>query len=65
MNEPWFYAVWAMGAYLLGSVPPAYLLVRLVKGADIRTMGTASRAVRARIASRNQADLSSIAAAIL
>ncbi len=26
--------------YLLGSVPPAYLLVRLVKGVDIRTMGT-------------------------
>ena len=30
----------AMGAYLLGSVPPAYILVYLVKRVDIREVGT-------------------------
>lgn len=29
-----------LGAYLLGSVPAAYILVYLVKGVDIRTLGT-------------------------
>ena len=30
----------ALGAYLLGSVPAAYLLVRIAKGVDIRTVGS-------------------------
>ena len=30
----------ALGAYLLGSVPTAYLLVRVVKGVDIRQVGS-------------------------
>ena len=30
----------AMGAYLLGSVPTAYIVVRLVTGNDIRRLGT-------------------------
>ena len=30
----------AMGGYLLGSVPTAYLLVRVVRGVDIRQSGT-------------------------
>ena len=30
----------ALGAYLLGSVPTAYLVVRIVRGADIRELGS-------------------------
>ena len=30
----------AVGAYLLGSVPPSYILVHLVRGVDIRKVGT-------------------------
>ena len=30
----------ALGAYLVGSIPTAYLLVHLVKGVDIRRVGT-------------------------
>ena len=38
---PWFLAlVSALAAYLLGSIPSAYLLVRLVKGVDVREVGT-------------------------
>ena len=33
-------AALAVGAYLLGSVPTAYLVVRLVKGVDIRKAGS-------------------------
>lgn len=37
----WTWAVpLGVGAYLLGSVPTAYLLVYLVKGVDIRRLGT-------------------------
>ena len=39
MNEPWFYAVWAVGAYLLGSVPVGVLVAR-ASGVDIRNAGS-------------------------
>jgi len=39
MNEPWFYAVWAIGAYLLGSVSFGVLVARAA-GVDIRNVGT-------------------------
>lgn len=39
MNEPWFYAVWAIGAYLLGSVSFGDLVARTA-GIDIRNEGT-------------------------
>ena len=39
MNEPWFYAVWAMGAYLLGSVPFGVLVAREAN-VDIHNEGT-------------------------
>jgi len=39
VNEPWFHAVWTIGAYLLGSVPTGVLIAR-AKGVDIRAVGT-------------------------
>ena len=39
MNEPWFYAVWAIGAYLLGSVSAGDLIAR-ASGVDIRNEGS-------------------------
>ena len=39
MNEPWFYAVWAIGAYLLGSVSAGDLVARAA-GVDIRNEGS-------------------------
>ncbi|MBM3944232.1 MAG: glycerol-3-phosphate acyltransferase [SAR202 cluster bacterium] len=39
MNEPWFYAVWIVGSYLLGSVMIGVLVPRLA-GVDIRKVGT-------------------------
>jgi len=33
-------AVLIIGSYLLGSIPPAYILTRLVRGADIRDLGS-------------------------
>jgi glycerol-3-phosphate acyltransferase PlsY len=39
MNEPWFYAVWAIGAYLLGSVSAGDLVAR-ASGVDIRNEGS-------------------------
>ena len=38
--EAWLAAVAILLGYLLGSIPSAYILVRLVKGTDIRTVGT-------------------------
>jgi glycerol-3-phosphate acyltransferase PlsY len=31
---------WVLASYLLGSIPTSYLVVRLVKGQDLRTMGS-------------------------
>ena len=39
MNEPWFYVVWAIGAYLLGSVSIGDVVSR-VSGVDIRKVGS-------------------------
>lgn len=39
MNEPWFYALWAIGAYLLGSISTGDTMARL-KSVDIRSTGT-------------------------
>ena len=39
MQEPWFYALWTAGAYLLGSVSTGDVVAR-VAGADIRALGT-------------------------
>ncbi len=39
MEEPWFCAVWSVGAYLLGSVSLGDLVARAA-GADIRSLGT-------------------------
>ncbi|MDA1188564.1 MAG: glycerol-3-phosphate acyltransferase [Chloroflexi bacterium] len=39
MNEPWFYIVWIIGSYLLGSVMVG-ILVTQAKGVDIRKVGT-------------------------
>lgn len=36
----WLYAVLALGAYLVGSFPTAYLFARWRRGIDIRTFGT-------------------------
>ena len=33
-------ALWFLASYLLGSIPTSYLVVRLVKGQDLRTMGS-------------------------
>lgn len=33
-------ACWLIAAYLLGSIPTGYLLVKAVKGFDIRTQGS-------------------------
>ena len=38
--ETWLGVLGILVAYLLGSAPSAYILVRLVKGADIRALGT-------------------------
>jgi glycerol-3-phosphate acyltransferase PlsY len=34
------FALWFVASYLLGSIPTSYLVVRLVKGQDLRTMGS-------------------------
>ncbi len=39
LQTPWFYAVWAVGAYLVGSLVVGDLLCR-AKGLDIRSLGT-------------------------
>ena len=39
MHEPWFYAVWTLGAYLLGSVSVGHLVGRAA-GVDITALGT-------------------------
>ena len=39
MNEPWFYAVWTVGAYLLGSLSIGDLVARAA-GVKIRDLGT-------------------------
>ena len=38
--DNWLAALGIVLAYLLGSIPSAYLLLKLVKGQDIRTLGT-------------------------
>ena len=39
MNEPWFYAVWTVGAFVVGTLPVGDLVAR-TKGVDIRALGT-------------------------
>ena len=39
MHEPWFYALWTLGAYLLGSLSMGDLVTRTAR-VNIRTMGT-------------------------
>ncbi len=39
MNEPWFYFVWAAGAFVVGTLPVGDLVAR-AKGVDIRSLGT-------------------------
>ena len=39
MQQPWFYVVWALGAYLLGSIPIGDLVARAA-GVNIRAVGT-------------------------
>jgi glycerol-3-phosphate acyltransferase PlsY len=39
MNEPWFYVVWAIGAYLVGSISVGDVVSRL-SGVDIRSAGS-------------------------
>ncbi len=39
MNEPWFYALWTVGVYLLGSLSVGDLVARAA-GVDIRRRGT-------------------------
>ena len=39
LDEPWAYALWAIGAYLLGSIPVGEVVAR-VKRVDIRSAGT-------------------------
>jgi glycerol-3-phosphate acyltransferase PlsY len=39
MNEPWFYVMWAIGAYLVGSVSIGDVVSRL-SGVDIRSAGS-------------------------
>lgn len=39
MNEPWFYVVWTIGAYLLGNASAGDLVAR-VSGVDIRSVGS-------------------------
>ena len=39
MNEPWFYVVWVIGAYLVGSVSVGDVVAR-VSGVDIRSVGS-------------------------
>ena len=39
VNEPWFYALWAVGAYVLGSVSVGDMVARAA-GVDIRRLGT-------------------------
>ena len=38
--EPGLIPVIAIATYLLGSIPSAYIVVRLAKGIDIRTVGS-------------------------
>ena len=38
--DNWLAAVGVVLAYLLGSIPSAYILLKLTKGQDIRTLGT-------------------------
>ena len=33
-------ALWLLASYLLGSIPTSYLVVRLVRGQDLRTLGS-------------------------
>jgi len=39
LDEPWAYALWAIGAYLLGSIPVGEFVAR-AKRVDIRSAGT-------------------------
>ena len=39
MNEPWFYVLWAAGAYVLGSISAGYVVARAA-GVDISRVGT-------------------------
>ena len=39
MQQPWLYALWALGAYLLGSIPVGEP-VAWAAGANIRALGT-------------------------
>jgi glycerol-3-phosphate acyltransferase PlsY len=39
VQEPWFYALWTAGAYLLGSISTGDVVARIA-GADIRALGT-------------------------
>ena len=39
MDEPWAHALWAIGAYLLGSIPVGEVVAR-AKRVDIRSAGT-------------------------
>ena len=39
MNEPWFYVVWTIGAYMVGNVSAGDLVAR-VSGVDIRSAGS-------------------------
>ena len=39
-NEVLFIAIALVAAYLIGSIPPAYITGRLIKGIDIRQVGT-------------------------
>ena len=39
MDEPWFYALWAVGAYLLGSISAGDVVSRAA-GVNIRALGT-------------------------
>ena len=39
-NEPLLIAVALIAGYLIGSIPSAYLAGRMVKGIDIRTVGS-------------------------
>jgi glycerol-3-phosphate acyltransferase PlsY len=39
LDEPWVYALWAIGAYLVGSIPAGEVVAR-IKRIDIRSAGT-------------------------
>lgn len=40
MSNALAWAPWFAGAYLLGAIPTSYLVVRLAKGVDLRTVGS-------------------------